>query len=91
MLAVAAVFILLQHCTVHGRRIYAIGANPVAARFSGIAVQRYRLLLFTVAGLMAALVLTVAAPVVLLPLFFTSWAPCSRPSCWAASPSRSAC
>ncbi|KQY80159.1 ABC transporter permease [Pelomonas sp. Root1444] len=55
MLVVASVFILLQHRTVHGRRIYAIGANPVAARFSGIAVQRYRLLLFTVAGLMAAL------------------------------------
>ena len=55
MLAVAAVFVLVQHRTVHGRRIYAIGANAVAARFSGIAVQRYRLLLFTVAGLMAAL------------------------------------
>ncbi|WP_457446113.1 ABC transporter permease [Roseateles sp. P5_E4] len=55
MLAVAVVFMLLQHRTVHGRRIYAIGANPVAARFSGIAVQRYRLLLFTAAGLMAAL------------------------------------
>jgi rhamnose transport system permease protein len=55
MLAMAVVFVLVQHRTVHGRRIYAIGANPVAARFSGIAVQRYRLLLFTVAGLMAAL------------------------------------
>ena len=55
MLAVALVFVLVQYRTVHGRRIYAIGANAVAARFSGIAVQRYRLLLFTVAGLMAAL------------------------------------
>jgi rhamnose transport system permease protein len=55
MLAMAVVFGLVQQRTVHGRRIYAIGANPVAARFSGIAVQRYRLLLFTVAGLMAAL------------------------------------
>lgn len=55
MLAVGVAFMLLQHRTVHGRRIYAIGANPLAARFSGIAVQRYRLLLFTLAGLMAAL------------------------------------
>lgn len=55
MLAVALAFVLLQHRSVHGRRIYAIGANPVAARFSGIAVQRYRLGLFTLAGLMAAL------------------------------------
>lgn len=52
---VALVFVLLQHRTVHGRRLYAIGANPVAARFSGIAVQRYRMGLFIVAGLMAAL------------------------------------
>lgn len=53
--AVALAFVLLQHRTVHGRRVYAIGANPVAARFSGIAVQRYRMGLFIVAGLMAAL------------------------------------
>jgi rhamnose transport system permease protein len=55
MLVAAVAFVLLQHRTVHGRRIYAIGANPVAARFSGIAVQRYRPALFTLAGLMAAL------------------------------------
>jgi len=46
---------LLLHRTVHGRRIYAIGANRIAARFSGIAVERYRLALFVFAGLMAAL------------------------------------
>ncbi|MEK8027072.1 ABC transporter permease [Pseudaquabacterium rugosum] len=46
---------LLQHRSVHGRRIYAIGANPVAARFSGIAVDRYRMALFIGAGMMAAL------------------------------------
>ncbi len=37
-----------------GRRIYAIGANPVAARFSGVAVGRYRFALFVLSGLMAA-------------------------------------
>ncbi|MDT7513546.1 ABC transporter permease [Rhodoferax mekongensis] len=43
------------HRTVAGRRLYAIGANPIAARFSGIEVDRYRLALFVFAGLMAAL------------------------------------
>ncbi|MDR7307179.1 ABC transporter permease [Rhodoferax saidenbachensis] len=43
------------HRTVLGRRLYAIGANPVAARFSGIEADRYRMALFVFAGLMAAL------------------------------------
>ena len=43
------------HRTVLGRRLYAIGANPVAARFSGIETDRYRMALFVFAGLMAAL------------------------------------
>ena len=43
------------HATVWGRRLFATGANPVAARFSGIAVDRYRFWLFVLAGLMAAL------------------------------------
>ncbi len=55
MLAMALVVGLVLHRTVHGRRIYAIGANPVASRFSGIAVDRYRLGLFIFAGIMAAL------------------------------------
>ncbi|HEY0954646.1 MAG TPA: ABC transporter permease [Roseateles sp.] len=44
-----------MHRTVHGRRVYAIGSNPVAARFSGIAADRYRLSLFVFAGIAAAL------------------------------------
>ncbi len=46
---------LLLHRTVHGRRLYAIGSNPIASRFSGIAVDRYRMGLFLFAGVMAAL------------------------------------
>ncbi len=46
---------LLLHRTVHGRRIYAIGANRIASRFSGISVDRYRFALFVFSGLMAAL------------------------------------
>lgn len=55
MLAAALLVGLFLHATVHGRRIYAIGANPTAARFSGIAVDRYRMGLFIFAGVMAAL------------------------------------
>ncbi len=46
---------LFLHRSVAGRRVYAIGANPVAARFSGISVDRYRFGLFVFAGVMAAL------------------------------------
>lgn len=46
---------VVLHRTVWGRRLYAIGANPVAARFSGIEADRYRMALFVFAGLMAAL------------------------------------
>jgi rhamnose transport system permease protein len=56
VMAIAAIAVgLVVHRTVHGRRLYAIGANPVASRFSGIAVDRYRMALFVFAGLMAAL------------------------------------
>lgn len=56
VMCVAAVLVgLFLHRTVHGRRIYAIGANPTASRFSGIAVNRYRMGLFIFAGVMAAI------------------------------------
>ena len=38
-----------------GQEIYAIGANPLAARFSGIPVQRRMLLLYTLCGALAGL------------------------------------
>ncbi|NUU00495.1 ABC transporter permease [Herbaspirillum robiniae] len=55
LLVAAALFALALHATAWGRRIYAIGTNPVAARFSGIAVDRYRLALFILTGAMAGL------------------------------------
>jgi len=54
LLMAAAVGTLL-HRTVVGRRVYAIGANPIASRFSGIEVDRYRFWLFVFAGVTAAL------------------------------------
>ena len=51
----ALAFGIVLHLTATGRRLFAIGANPVAARFSGIEVDRIRFLLFTVSGLLAGL------------------------------------
>lgn len=60
-LALAVAFGLLLHATAFGRRVVAIGNNPLAARFSGIDVERYRFLLFVLSGLIsgvAAVLLT---------------------------------
>ena len=50
LLVFAALVAVVLHTTSWGRRIYAIGNNPEAARFSGIAVDRYRLVLFMLTG-----------------------------------------
>ena len=60
-IALALVAAVLLHYTRWGRRIFAIGANAVAARASGVAVDRYRFVLFVVTGLcsgLAAVMLT---------------------------------
>lgn len=46
---------LLLSFTVFGRSLYAIGHNETGARFSGIPVDRYKLLIYTASGFMAAL------------------------------------
>jgi rhamnose transport system permease protein len=50
----ALAFIVLLHFTPFGRGVYAIGQNEGAARFSGIKVERTKLLLFVLTGLVAA-------------------------------------
>ncbi len=60
-LALAMAFGLFLHFTRWGRTIYAIGANPTASRCSGVAVDRYKFLLFAITGLfcgLAAVLLT---------------------------------
>ncbi|WP_158814408.1 ABC transporter permease [Methylocapsa sp. S129] len=54
-LGLAAVFGIVLHRTIIGRKLFAMGANPVAALFSGIAVNRIRFWLFVLMGLMAGL------------------------------------
>jgi rhamnose transport system permease protein len=48
----AAIFL---HGTRWGHSLFAMGANPIAARWSGIAVDRYRFVLFCASGLMSGL------------------------------------
>jgi len=51
-LAIVAIFIL--GVTPFGRTIYAIGSNAVAARFSGISVNRSLLAIYTASGFLAS-------------------------------------
>ena len=53
VLAVACGVVL--HKTKYGRYIYAIGNNETAARYSGIPVDRIKLVLFTTVGLISAI------------------------------------
>ncbi|WP_420410148.1 ABC transporter permease [Hoeflea sp.] len=49
----AAAYYVLLHRTNFGRHIFVIGNNPVAARFSGIRVERVKFILFCLTGLMS--------------------------------------
>jgi rhamnose transport system permease protein len=51
----AVVFAVFLHKTRWGRVVFAIGANPVASRFAGVAVNRYRFGLFALTGLFSGL------------------------------------
>jgi rhamnose transport system permease protein len=51
----AIVFALTLHRTALGRKLYAIGANPVAARFSGIPVDRIKFGLFVLTGFLSGI------------------------------------
>jgi len=50
--AVAAVFL---HFSVYGRYLFAVGSNEQAARYSGIAVDRYRIVAYMICSTLAAL------------------------------------
>jgi rhamnose transport system permease protein len=58
-LALFALFALsfgvFLHRTRWGRTVFAIGANPVASRFAGVPVNRYRFALFALTGLFSGL------------------------------------
>jgi rhamnose transport system permease protein len=54
LLAAAVAGSLFLSVTPYGRFVYAMGHNATATRFSGVPVQRCRLLLYAFSGLMAA-------------------------------------
>ena len=55
MLAVTVAVQLFLSFTKHGRRMYAIGGNPEAARLSGIRTVRYRVAAYVISSWLAAL------------------------------------
>lgn len=54
MLVIAVVGWVMLTRTVFGRRVQAIGGNPQSARLSGISIQRYRIGVMTLNGVIAA-------------------------------------
>ncbi len=55
MLVVFAIFWTLLNRTKFGRRVYAIGGNEEAARFSGIKIDRVKMTTYVLSGVLAAL------------------------------------
>lgn len=54
LIAIIIAWVLLAY-TVFGRSLYAIGHNEIGARFSGIPVDRYKMMIYTASGFMASL------------------------------------
>jgi ribose transport system permease protein len=55
MLALLIIAFIFEKKTVFARRIYLIGANPEAARLSGINVTKYLTALYIISGLLAGI------------------------------------
>lgn len=49
------IFLFVMNKTTFGRRLYAIGNNRLAASYSGIKVENYRLFIYTLAGFMSGI------------------------------------
>jgi rhamnose transport system permease protein len=54
-LIAAVIYWFLLHRTSFGRRVFAIGNNPIAAQFSGVRVGRTKFILFCLTGLMSGI------------------------------------
>lgn len=62
MIAIAVICGFLMHQTVFGQYLYAIGRNEEAARFSGIAVGRFKTLAYLLAAALAGIAGILYAP-----------------------------
>ncbi|WP_106743579.1 ABC transporter permease [Yoonia maritima] len=54
-IALAVLFHFILNYTVYGKHTYAIGSNEQASRMSGIKVEQHKVLVYTIAGVLAAL------------------------------------
>jgi len=54
-LAAAVIYWFVLHRTSFGRRVFAIGNNPIACQFSGVRVGRIKFILFCLTGLMSGI------------------------------------
>ncbi|RVD54854.1 ABC transporter permease [Mesorhizobium sp. M2D.F.Ca.ET.185.01.1.1] len=54
-LLTASIYWFVLHRTSFGRRVFAIGNNPVACQFSGVRVDRIKFILFCLTGLMSGI------------------------------------
>ena len=53
-IALAILFQLILTYTIYGKHCYAIGSNEEAARMSGIKVERHKVLVYVIAGMLAS-------------------------------------
>ena len=60
-IGLAILFMLVLKYTVYGKHTYAIGSNEAAARMSGINVERHKVLVYVIAGMLASLAALVLA------------------------------
>ena len=54
LLVIGMLGYIVLHKTYFGRQIYAMGGNPEAARLAGVNIKKYRLAVFTITGILAA-------------------------------------
>jgi len=54
-IALAILFHLILRYTVYGKHTYAIGSNEAAARMSGIKVDRHKVMVYTIAAVLASI------------------------------------
>ena len=55
LIAVAVAFYVFMHMSIVGRNLYAIGGNPIVARLSGMNLNRYRISMYVLSGLVAGI------------------------------------
>lgn len=55
LVIVVAIGYVALHKTYFGRQLYAMGGNPEAARLAGINIKKYRIIVFTITGMLCAL------------------------------------